>query len=50
MNTPTEILQVHGDTHLPDGNITFEQIKKIVTNDLDAHPDEWQKPALLISA
>jgi hypothetical protein len=45
INTAAEILQVHGEIHLPDGDITFEQIKKIVTNYLDAHPDEWQRPS-----
>lgn len=49
INTAAEILQVRGEIHLPDGDITFEQVKKIVTNYLDAHPDEWQKPASILA-
>ena len=48
INTASELLQVRGEIHLPDGQVTFEQIKKIVTNYLDAHPDEWQKPASVV--
>lgn len=48
INTASEILQVHGEIHLPDGDVTFEQVKKIVTNYLDAHPEEWQKPASVL--
>ena len=48
INATAEILQVHGDIPLPSGDITFEQIKKIVTNYLDAHPEEWQKAASVV--
>jgi hypothetical protein len=48
INTAAEILRVHGEIHLPDGDVTFEQVKKIVTNYLDAHPEEWQKPASVV--
>lgn len=48
INTAAEILQVAGEIRLPDGDISFEQIKKVVTNYLDAHPEEWQKPASLL--
>jgi hypothetical protein len=48
INTAAEILEVRGEIHLPDGDITFEQVKKIVTNYLDAHPEEWQKPASVV--
>lgn len=49
INTTAELLQIHGDIRLPDGGeISFEQIKKIVTNYLDAHPEEWQKPASVV--
>ena len=48
INTAAEILQVRGEIRLPDGDVSFEQIKKIVTNYLDAHPDEWQKPASVL--
>lgn len=45
INTVSELLQADGEIHLPDGEISFEQTKKIVTNYLNAHPEEWQKPA-----
>jgi hypothetical protein len=48
INNTAKILQVHGEIHLPDGNVTFEQVKTIVMNYLDAHPDEWQKPASVL--
>jgi hypothetical protein len=48
INTTSEILQVRGEIHMPEGEVTFEQIKKIVTNYLDAHPEEWQKPASVV--
>jgi hypothetical protein len=48
INTAAEILQVRGEIHLPEGNVTFEQLKKIVTNYLEAHPEEWQKPASVV--
>jgi hypothetical protein len=48
INTASEILQARGEIRLPDGDITFEQVKKIVTNYLDAHPEEWQKPASVL--
>jgi len=48
INTAAEILQVRGEIHLPEGDVTFEQVKKIVTNYLDAHPEEWQKPASVV--
>ena len=44
INTASEILQARGEIHLPDGDITFEQVK----NYLDAHPEEWQKPASVL--
>jgi len=46
--TTSEILQVRGEIHLPEGQVSFEQTKKIVTNYLDAHPEEWQKPASVL--
>ena|ERR1700722_3108698 len=48
INTASEILQARGEIRLPDGDVTFEQVKKIVTNYLDAHPEEWQKPASVL--
>jgi hypothetical protein len=50
INTAAEILQVRGEIHLPVGDVTFEQVKKIVTNYLDAHPEEWEKPATVVVA
>lgn len=50
INTAAEILQVRGEIHLPEGDVTFEQIKKIVTNYLDAHPEEWQRPASVVAS
>jgi hypothetical protein len=48
INTAAELLQANGDIHLPDGDVTFEQVKKVVTNYLDAHLAEWQKPASVV--
>jgi hypothetical protein len=45
INTAFEMLQVRGEIYMPEGDVTFEQVKKIVTNYLDAHPEEWQRPA-----
>ena len=48
INATAEILQVHGDIHVPDGEVSFEQLKKIVMNYLNAHPEEWQNPASVV--
>ncbi|HET9307046.1 MAG TPA: Rap1a/Tai family immunity protein [Candidatus Sulfotelmatobacter sp.] len=44
LTTAAEILDSDGQIHFPDG-ASFAQIQKIVTNYLNAHPEEWQKPA-----
>jgi Rap1a immunity proteins len=48
INTAAEILQVDGEIQLPDGSVTFEQVKKVVMSYLDAHPEQWQKPASVV--
>lgn len=42
--TAAEILDADGQIHFPDG-AGFGQIQKIVTNYLNEHPEEWEKPA-----
>jgi hypothetical protein len=47
LTTAAEILDSDGQIHFPDG-ASFPQIQKIVMNYLNAHPEEWQKPASLL--
>jgi len=47
LTTAAEILDADGEIHFPDG-ASFGQIQKIVTNYLNAHPEEWEKPAALL--
>ncbi len=47
LTTAAEILDSSGEIHFPDGG-SFVQIQKIVMNYLNAHPEEWQKPASLL--
>ena len=44
LTTAAEILDADGQIHFPEG-ASFGQIQKIVTNYLNAHPEEWQQPA-----
>jgi len=48
LTTAAEILDADGEIHFPDG-ASFGQIQKIVTNYLNAHPEEWEKPAALLA-
>ena len=44
LTTAAEILDADGQIHFPNG-ASFGQIQKLVTNYLNAHPEEWEKPA-----
>jgi len=47
LTTVAELLDSDGKIHFPDG-ASFGQTQKIVMNYLNAHPEEWQKPASLL--
>lgn len=47
LTTAAEILDSDGQIHFPEG-ASFVQIQKIVVNYLNAHPEDWQKPASLL--
>jgi len=44
LTTASEILDVDGQIHFPDG-ASFGQIQKVVMNYLNSHPEEWHQQA-----